>query len=124
MTTAIEDVRLCTGSGLGEPRRVVFDGATLLADSAAADEVVDGAGAVVLPGLIDAHMHMVLGRVDLENLVYWGVTTGLDMAAWPAEFVNAMRHEKGWRRSSAPRFLRWVPVVTMRRCRVSRRTGS
>ncbi|GAA4386342.1 amidohydrolase family protein [Tsukamurella soli] len=95
MTTAIEDVRLCTGSGLGEPRRVVFDGATLLADSAAADEVVDGAGAVVLPGLIDAHMHMVLGRVDLENLVYWGVTTGLDMAAWPAEFVNAMRHEKG-----------------------------
>jgi imidazolonepropionase-like amidohydrolase len=67
----------------------------LIDDSAVADVVVDGAGATLLPGLIDAHIHTVLGRVDLENLAHWGVTTGLDMAAWPVEFVNAMRREQG-----------------------------
>lgn len=95
MTTAIENVRVFTGSGLSDPRRVVFDGATLVDDSRSAGEVVDGNGATLLPGLIDTHMHTVLGRVDLENLAYWGVTTGLDMAAWPLEFVTAMRQERG-----------------------------
>jgi imidazolonepropionase-like amidohydrolase len=33
--------------------------------------------------------------VDLENLANWGVTTGLDMAAWPREFLNAARREPG-----------------------------
>lgn len=95
MATAIENVRVFSGSGLSEPRRVVFDNAELVDDSSAADVIVDGAGGTLLPGLIDAHMHTVLGRVDLENLGHWGVTTGLDMAAWPIEFVNAMRHETG-----------------------------
>lgn len=95
MITAIDNVRVFTGSGLSEPRRVVIDGAVLVDDSPAAGEVINGAGATLLPGLIDAHMHTVLGRVDLENLAHWGVTTGLDMAAWPLEFLNAMRHEKG-----------------------------
>jgi imidazolonepropionase-like amidohydrolase len=95
MTTAIENVRVFDGVGLGEPRRVMFDGAVLPDAAAPADTVIDGAGATLLPGLIDAHMHTVLGRVDLENLAHWGVTTGLDMAAWPLEFLNAMRHENG-----------------------------
>jgi cytosine/adenosine deaminase-related metal-dependent hydrolase len=95
MVTAIENVRVFTGSGLSEPRRVVFDDGLLAPDSARVDEVIDGAGGVLLPGLIDAHVHTVLGRPDLESLARWGVTTGLDMAAWPVEFVNAMRHEKG-----------------------------
>jgi imidazolonepropionase-like amidohydrolase len=95
MTTAIENVRVLSGKKLSEPRRIAFDG-TLLADaSAPAEVVVDGTGAALLPGLIDAHMHTVLGRVDLENLANWGVTTGLDMAAWPLKFVNAMRREPG-----------------------------
>jgi imidazolonepropionase-like amidohydrolase len=95
MATAIENVRVFTGSGVSEPRRVVVDGGVLVGDSTAADVIVDGDGATLLPGLIDAHMHTVLGRVDLENLAQWGVTTGLDMAAWPLEFVTAMRHEQG-----------------------------
>jgi imidazolonepropionase-like amidohydrolase len=95
MTTAIENVRVFNGKGLSEPRRIVFDESLLTDVSVSADVVVDGAGAVLLPGLIDAHMHTVLGRVDLENLARWGVTTGLDMAAWPLEFVDAMRREPG-----------------------------
>jgi imidazolonepropionase-like amidohydrolase len=95
MTTAIENVRVLEGGGLSEPRRVAFDDAVLDDPGASADVVVDGAGSTLLPGLIDAHMHTVLGRADLQNLVQWGVTTGLDMAAWPVGFVKAMRHEKG-----------------------------
>ncbi len=95
MTTAIENVRVFDGTGLSEPRRVVFEGVVLADAAIPTDEVIDGGGATLLPGLIDAHMHTVLGRVDLENLAHWGVTTGLDMAAWPLEFLNAMRHENG-----------------------------
>lgn len=94
MSATIENVRVFTGAGLTGPRRVVWDGEPLVSDSAVADEVIDGSGAVLLPGLIDAHIHTVLGRPDLQKLARWGVTTGLDMASWPVEFVNAMRQEK------------------------------
>ncbi|MFC4241760.1 amidohydrolase family protein [Gryllotalpicola reticulitermitis] len=93
MTTVIQNVRVFDSAGLSEPREVIF-GDVLIADAATeAGVVIDAAGATLLPGLIDAHVHTVLGRVDLQNLAQWGVTTGLDMAAWPLEFVNAMRHE-------------------------------
>lgn len=95
MTTAIENVRVLDSTGLSEPRRVVFDHAILADDTAPVDVVLDAAGCSLLPGLIDAHMHTVLGRVDLENLARWGVTTGLDMAAWPLEFVTEMRQQRG-----------------------------
>ncbi|SES29720.1 amidohydrolase family protein [Lentzea albida] len=94
MTTAIENVRVFDGSALGAPRRVVF-GETIGGAGAVADEVVDGTGKVLLPGLIDAHVHVVRGRADLEDLALAGVTTGLDMAAWPAGFVDGMRRQKG-----------------------------
>ena len=92
--TAIENVRVLTSAGLSEPRRVLVEGASIVADSAP-DTVIDGTGKTLLPGLIDSHMHTVLGRADLENLAQWGVTTGLDMAAWPLPFVTEMRTQKG-----------------------------
>ena len=39
-------------------------------------------GATLLPGLIDAHVHL-RGTGDLEELARWGVTTALDMGSWP-----------------------------------------
>jgi X-X-X-Leu-X-X-Gly heptad repeat protein len=113
MTTAIENVRVFDGSVVSEPRRVVFgeavsgggadaavDGVSKVVDGAdtvvdGVDTVVDGAGKVLLPGLIDAHVHVVRGRADLEDLARAGVTTALDMAAWPVEFVDGMRRQKG-----------------------------
>jgi len=70
---------------------VVADGVIV---SVGTDEVdgptVDAHGGTLLPGLIDAHMHT-LGRQDLAQLAAYGVTTGLDMASWPAAFTAEMR---------------------------------
>ncbi|MFD5825957.1 amidohydrolase family protein [Lentzea sp. NPDC060358] len=92
--TAIDGVRVFTGDGLGEPRRVHLRGAEICAEETP-DVVVDGTGKVLLPGLIDAHVHISRGREDLRDLAAWGVTTGLDMASWPASFVAEMRRQTG-----------------------------
>ncbi|MEU3512514.1 amidohydrolase family protein [Streptomyces longwoodensis] len=91
--TAIDGVRVFNGEGLTEPQRVYVEGTQIVA-TGAADVVVDGTGKVLLPGLIDSHMHT-LGRRDLASLARWGVTTGLDMAAWPLPFVSEMRAQTG-----------------------------
>jgi len=91
--TAIDDVRVFTGDGLTPPRRVYLEGEWIVAEGTP-DLVVDGAGKVLLPGLIDSHIHT-LGRDDLANLAQSGVTTGLDMAAWPLPFVTEMRGQAG-----------------------------
>lgn len=90
---ALRDVRVFDGRGLTEPTTVVIDGAVIGADPAGA-EVVDGAGGVLLPGLIDAHLHPD-GRGALATLAAHGVTTALDMATWPAELVASMRNVPG-----------------------------
>ncbi|MFD4636007.1 amidohydrolase family protein [Lentzea sp. NPDC058436] len=92
MTTAIENVRVFDGTAVSAPRRVVF-GETVSGDGAGT--VVDGEGKVLLPGLIDAHVHVVRGRTELEDFARAGVTTVLDMAAWPIAFVDEMRRQKG-----------------------------
>jgi len=72
---------------------VVIDGAVIGSDPAGAREI-DAAGTVLLPGLIDAHLHL-HGRDTLEQLAGYGVTTGLDMACWPQELVNSLRGAAG-----------------------------
>jgi imidazolonepropionase-like amidohydrolase len=92
--TKITNVRVFTGRGLSDPGPVVIADGVLAADGPAG-QTIDGSGKVLLPGLIDAHMHTVLGRPDLQHLADWGVTTGLDMASWPLEFVTEMRAQTG-----------------------------
>jgi imidazolonepropionase-like amidohydrolase len=80
-TTAFTNVRVFDGVGLTAPRTVVVqDGliADYTADPADA-EPVDGRGGVILPGLIDCHVH-IDSRADLEQCAAAGVTTVLDMA--------------------------------------------
>ena len=55
----------------------------------AGGEVVDGAGATLLPGLIDAHVHL-RDADDLRTLAGWGVTTVLDMGTW-APILDELR---------------------------------
>ena len=54
-------------------------------------EVVDGQGGLLLPGFIDAHIHL-NGERELRMMSQHGVTTGLDMATWPPSKIDALRH--------------------------------
>ncbi|MBL1101047.1 amidohydrolase family protein [Streptomyces coffeae] len=91
--TALTNVRIFDGRQLQAPGTVVIDGDRLGTDPAGA-RVVDGGGAILLPGLIDAHVH-VSGAEDLRRLCEYGVTTALDMAAWPPALVDSLRNMPG-----------------------------
>ena len=79
--TALTNVRVFDGRQLLPPGTVVIDGDRIGSDPSGA-QVIDGEGGVLLPGLIDAHVH-IRGRHNLELLAAAGVTTALDMASDP-----------------------------------------
>ncbi|PWN86788.1 putative hydrolase [Acaromyces ingoldii] len=94
--TVIHNVRVfdsCTGN-LGASQTVVIDGDVIGSSTEGADETVDGQGGVLLPGLIDAHVHL-HHEGHLRALAKHGVTTALDMATWPAEKMNGLRARAG-----------------------------
>ena len=72
---------------------VVIEGSRIISGGVA-DEVVDGAGGVLMPGLIDAHVHL-HDRHTLELLSGFGVTTAFDMACAPPELVDSLRGVPG-----------------------------
>ncbi|MBB4688921.1 amidohydrolase family protein [Amycolatopsis jiangsuensis] len=89
---ALRGVRVFDGTQLTEPRTIVFD--ETLSDDPAGARDIDATGATLLPGLIDAHVHLE-GPEHLAALARWGVTTGLDMACWPPERVATLRAVTG-----------------------------
>ncbi len=91
--TAVTNVRIFDGHRVGEPVTVVIDGAVIGTDPAGA-RILDAEGGVLLPGLIDAHVHLD-GPEAVDRLAAQGVTTALDMAAWPPEAVAALRQLTG-----------------------------
>jgi imidazolonepropionase-like amidohydrolase len=90
---AITNVRVFDGQRLSEPSTVVIDRG-LIGDDAEGADVVDGEGGVLLPGLIDAHIHL-QDENDLRHLCEYGVTTGLDMATWPPAKLAPLRGRVG-----------------------------
>ncbi|HTJ35545.1 MAG TPA: amidohydrolase family protein [Dactylosporangium sp.] len=94
MKTVLRNVRVFDGRQLLPPGTVSLDGDRIEPDASGAKIVVDGAGAALLPGLIDAHLHL-NGPSALERLVRFGVTTALDMANAPPEFIDSMRGIRG-----------------------------
>ncbi|MFE6365701.1 amidohydrolase family protein [Streptomyces sp. NPDC057806] len=90
---ALTNVRVFDGSALTAPRTVVIDNG-LIGISAVGARRIDCQGAILLPGLIDAHIH--LADLDtLHQLTRFGVTTGLDMACFPPSVVDALRRRPG-----------------------------
>src|ERR1700683_5285209 len=81
MKIALTNVRVFDGRRLLPGSNVVIGDALTGADPAGARRV-DGAGRVLLPGLIDAHVH-IDGPQHLAALASYGVTTALDMASVP-----------------------------------------
>lgn len=86
---ALTNVRLFDGDQVTAPRTVVIDNGRIGVSPIGA-RGIDCGGAVLLPGLTDAHIH--LRDVDtLRALAGSGVTTGLDMASFPPSFVASLR---------------------------------
>ncbi|GAA0931804.1 amidohydrolase family protein [Nonomuraea longicatena] len=82
------EVRVFTGDDLLSPTTVtVADGLITAVGEPPPPgaDVVEGRGRTLLPGLIDAHAHVVDG--DLEQAAAFGVTTVLDMMADPVRIA-------------------------------------
>ena len=95
ITTAIINTRVLEPDGrLSAPRTVLIRGG-LIVESGAPTHIVDARGNTLVPGLIDAHLHLFQGRADLDALTDWGVTTGLDMGLWPTTKVDQLRGAQG-----------------------------
>ena len=76
---ALTQVRVFDGRQLGEPGTVVIDGAVIGTDPAGA-RLIDADGGILLPGLIDAHIHL-SGVQTLEQLASYGGDPVADIRA-------------------------------------------
>jgi imidazolonepropionase-like amidohydrolase len=90
---ALTNVRVFDGRELRGPTTVVIEGGFVGSDSAGA-RIADAGDATLLPGLIDAHVHL-LNEEHLQQLADFGVTTALDMGAWPPSMVDSLRRRTG-----------------------------
>ncbi|KAJ5585631.1 hypothetical protein VI817_009022 [Penicillium citrinum] len=91
----LQNARVFDGTGFTECRNVVIvDGQIGQADSEGDGEIVDCKGSFLIPGLIDAHVHL-HHEGHLHTLARHGITTALDMAMWPAEKMNGLRGKVG-----------------------------
>lgn len=90
---AITNVRVFNGSQISEPTTVVIEDHQIASDAAGAVEV-DGRNGVLLPGLIDAHVHCTK-HDELLQMAKAGITTALNMGSWPLEVVDSLRNQRG-----------------------------
>ncbi|HEY0932388.1 MAG TPA: amidohydrolase family protein [Trebonia sp.] len=90
---ALTNVRVFDGERLLDPATVVIDGRHIGDDPAGA-RTQDASGGVLLPGLIDCHIHLT-DEATLAALARHGVTTALDMGTEPPELVAALRGRPG-----------------------------
>jgi imidazolonepropionase-like amidohydrolase len=90
---ALTNVRVFDGRELRGPTSVVIEGG-IVGDNSAGARIIDAGGATLLPGLIDAHVHL-LKEGHLQQLADFGVTTALDMGAWPPSMVDSLRNRTG-----------------------------
>lgn len=89
---ALTNARVFDGRQLTDHRTVIIDAGRIATDPRGA-RVIDCEGGVLLPGLIDAHVHLD-GPGRLETLARYGVTTALDMASLPEE-TSTLRGRSG-----------------------------
>src|SRR5215470_5972353 len=100
--TLFQHVRLFDGTQITPDADVLIEngkikevGSNLNAENA---KVVDGKGKTLLPGLIDAHVH-VHGADTLEQALIFGVTTEFDMMMQP-RLEHQLKAEDNDRRAS------------------------
>jgi imidazolonepropionase-like amidohydrolase len=91
---AITNVRVFDGKTIQDPSTLIINGDVIGRPDTTPDETIDAGGLILLPGLIDAHVHL-SSREDLIQMAKHGITTAFDMATWPAEHLNSLRNQKG-----------------------------
>jgi imidazolonepropionase-like amidohydrolase len=90
---ALINVRVFDGARFCESSTVVIDGG-LIGSSAEGAQFIDCHGDFLLPGFIDAHVHLV-GEHNLRQLSSFGITTALDMTTRPQSLLDSLRSKKG-----------------------------
>ncbi|WP_375386163.1 amidohydrolase family protein [uncultured Microbacterium sp.] len=96
MTSAtITNVRVFDGGLLSALTSVEINGESISAVGAAPrGEIIDGGGGVLMPGLIDSHVH-IDDAGQLQQLLAYGVTTALDMANANPRVTDSLRNLPG-----------------------------
>ena len=97
---AITNVRIFTGDAVIPRGTVVVSGGKIAAVGKNVSigkvmHVIDGTGQTLLPGLIDAHVH-IKHVEELEEYAVFGVTTVLDMFMAPAETEGHPTGQSRW----------------------------
>ncbi|OIW22511.1 hypothetical protein CONLIGDRAFT_675045 [Coniochaeta ligniaria NRRL 30616] len=77
--TAIQNVRVFDGEGFSDMQTIIIAGEIMGTNTSNIETVVDAGGRFLIPGLIDAHVH-VNDLQGLEDLTSYGVTTGMIMS--------------------------------------------
>ncbi|KAM0263509.1 hypothetical protein ACHAQJ_001127 [Trichoderma viride] len=92
--TAIKNVRVFNGIKLGALQTVIIDGENISNDTSNIETTVDGNGGVLIPGLIDSHVH-ISNVAGLETLTSYGVTTAMNMACRNYTLCAPLRNLEG-----------------------------
>lgn len=95
----LRNVRVFDGERVTDADSVLVDGGAIAAvghglPAPTGLATHDGAGGTVLPGLIDAHVHVVAPGVNLRDAPRFGVTTMLDMFTNPS-WLDGARTARG-----------------------------
>lgn len=91
--TALTNVRVFDGDKITEPTTVVIDGEVIGTDPSDA-QIIDTKGGILLPGLIDAHIHMSKSS-NFKNCARNGITTALDMGILDTALLPVLKDQKG-----------------------------
>lgn len=91
---ALNNVLVFDGQRIRGPETVVIDGEFIGSTDTKVELTIDASGGVLIPGLIDSHVHPpdVSG---MQNLTSYGVTTAFNMACRNYTLCHALKHLPG-----------------------------
>lgn len=91
---AIDNVRVFNGYSLSDARTVVIKGSQITDEDCQGAHHIDGRGASLFPGFIDAHIHP-QNATHLHQLTRYGVTTGFAMSCIEPQLCASLQNHRG-----------------------------